>query len=51
MFKGGTSLSKAYLLGNRFSEDIDIAITSDSRRTDNQIKGIISRISSHHLKV
>lgn len=45
VFKGGTSLSKAYLLGNRFSEDIDIAITSDSQRTDNQTKSIISRIS------
>ena len=45
VFKGGTSLSKAYLLGNRFSEDIDIAITSDSQRTDNQTKNIISRIS------
>ncbi len=45
VFKGGTSLSKAYHLGNRFSEDIDIAITSDSQRTDNQTKNIISRIS------
>ena len=45
VFKGGTSLSKAYLLGNRFSEDIDIAITSDFQRTDNQTKSIISRIS------
>lgn len=45
VFKGGTSLSKAYLLGNRFSEDIDIAITSDPQRTDNQTKNIISRIS------
>lgn len=45
VFKGGTSLSKAYRLGNRFSEDIDIAITSDSQRTENQTKGIISRIS------
>lgn len=26
VFKGGTSLSKAYGLGNRFSEDIDIDI-------------------------
>lgn len=32
VFKGGTSLSKAYRLGNRFSEDIDIAITSDQAR-------------------
>ena len=45
VFKGGTSLSKAYRLGSRFSEDIDIAITNDSQRTDNQTKSIISRIS------
>lgn len=45
VFKGGTSLSKAYSLGNRFSEDIDIAITSDPERTDNQTKNIISHIS------
>ena len=45
VFKGGTSLSKAYMLGSRFSEDIDIAITNDSQRTDNQTKSIISRIS------
>ncbi len=32
VFKGGTSLSKAYRLGNRFSEDIDIVITSDQAR-------------------
>lgn len=46
VFKGGTSLSKAFGLGNRFSEDIDIAITSDADRTENQTKRIISRISS-----
>ena len=45
VFKGGTSLSKAYQLGSRFSEDIDIAITSDSQRTENQTKNTISRIS------
>lgn len=45
VFKGGTSLSKAYNLGNRFSEDIDIAITSDPARTENQTKMAISRIS------
>jgi len=27
VFKGGTSISKAYGLGSRFSEDIDVAIT------------------------
>lgn len=45
VFKGGTSLSKAYGLGNRFSEDIDIAITSDPERTENQTKNTISHVS------
>lgn len=45
VFKGGTSLSKAYALGNRFSEDIDIAITSNPDRSENQTKSTISRIS------
>lgn len=45
VFKGGTSLSKAYGLGFRFSEDLDIAITNDDTRTDNQTKNIISHIS------
>ncbi len=27
VFKGGTSLSKVYKIGSRFSEDIDVAIT------------------------
>lgn len=29
IFKGGTSLSKAYRIINRFSEDIDIAILNE----------------------
>ena len=45
VFKGGTSISKAFGLGARFSEDIDIAITTDSTRTDNQTKSLISRIA------
>ena len=45
VFKGGTSISKAYGLGARFSEDIDIAITRDDSRTDNQTKSLISRVS------
>lgn len=45
VFKGGTSLSKAYGLGNRFSEDIDIAITSDAARSENQTKKTISSIA------
>ncbi len=44
VFKGGTSLSKACGVGYRFSEDIDIAITSDSGRTDNQTKTMVSGI-------
>ena len=45
VFKGGTSISKAYGLGSRFSEDIDVAITEDSFRTDSQTKALMSRIS------
>ena len=30
IFKGGTSLSKVHLIGKRFSEDIDIAISEAS---------------------
>lgn len=26
-FKGGTSLTKCYSIGNRFSEDVDVAIS------------------------
>lgn len=45
VFKGGTSISKAFGLGARFSEDIDVAITTDIARTDNQTKSLISRIA------
>ena len=44
VFKGGTSLSKACGVGYRFSEDIDIAITSDPSRSDNQTKNVIGGI-------
>lgn len=44
VFKGGTSLSKAWGVGYRFSEDIDIAITSDPERSDNQAKTLVSGI-------
>ena len=44
VFKGGTSLSKACSVGYRFSEDIDIAITSDPERTDNQTKALVGGI-------
>ena len=44
VFKGGTSLSKACGVGYRFSEDIDIAITSDSERSDSQTKILVGGI-------
>lgn len=44
VFKGGTSLSKACGVGYRFSEDIDIAITSDDGRSENQTKTLVGGI-------
>lgn len=44
VFKGGTSLSKVYKIGSRFSEDIDVAITDAGRLKDGQKKKIITRI-------
>ncbi len=43
IFKGGTSLSKAYKLIERFSEDIDLAVVTDGESA-NQIKNLIKRI-------
>ena len=45
IFKGGTSLSKAHKIGNRFSEDIDIAISDADVFTGNQLKMLIKRIA------
>ena len=47
IFKGGTSLTKAYGIGARFSEDIDIAIADASRLSGNQLKKIIRRTSKN----
>lgn len=44
VFKGGTSLSKACGVGYRFSEDIDIAITSDDGRSENQTRTLVGGI-------
>lgn len=44
VFKGGTSLSKAYNLIERFSEDVDIAIINDDKKTGNEVKTIIRNI-------
>ncbi len=45
VFKGGTSLTKAYGIGNRFSEDIDVAIAEAWKLTGNQLKMLIKRTS------
>jgi predicted nucleotidyltransferase component of viral defense system len=44
VFKGGTSLSKAYKLIKRFSEDVDIAIIDASGMTGNQLKSLIRNV-------
>lgn len=41
IFKGGTSLSKIYGIGARFSEDIDVAIVREEGITDSALKTII----------
>jgi predicted nucleotidyltransferase component of viral defense system len=38
VFKGGTSLSKAYNCIERFSEDIDLALLKETGANDNQLK-------------
>lgn len=45
VFKGGTSLSKAYRLIDRFSEDIDLAVYLNDA-TENQRKKLIKAIES-----
>lgn len=46
VFKGGTSLSKAYKLINRFSEDIDLAIFSDSEQSQNSGKRLLKQVET-----
>lgn len=41
VFKGGTSLSKAYRLINRFSEDVDFAVISEGM-SGNKVKELLS---------
>ncbi len=43
IFKGGTSLTKAYNIGARFSEDIDVAIADAHLMSGNQLKTKIRR--------
>lgn len=50
IFKGGTSLTKAYNIGSRFSEDIDIAIADAHLMTGNQLKTTIRRVAHSMTK-
>lgn len=45
IFKGGTSLTKAYNIGCRFSEDIDVAIANAHLMSGNQVKTTIRRVA------
>lgn len=47
IFKGGTSLTKAYGIGGRFSEDMDIAISEAWTLSGNQLKTLIKRIAKN----
>ncbi|WP_031480463.1 nucleotidyl transferase AbiEii/AbiGii toxin family protein [Maridesulfovibrio frigidus] len=46
VFKGGTSLSKAYGCIERFSEDVDLAVITDKDRPANQTKKLLKRITT-----
>ncbi|MCK5882272.1 MAG: nucleotidyl transferase AbiEii/AbiGii toxin family protein [Bacteriovoracaceae bacterium] len=46
VFKGGTSLSKAHKIVERFSEDIDLALLLKGDETGGQIKNLIKRIEA-----
>ena len=48
VFKGGTSLTKAYEIGSRFSEDIDVAIADAHLMSGNQLKMAIRR-TAHNM--
>lgn len=50
VFKGGTSLSKAYNCIQRFSEDIDLAILDESGLSDNQLNKIIKAVEKDTTK-
>ena len=46
VFKGGTSLSKAYNLVNRFSEDIDLVLLNKANLSGGQIKKLLGNIEN-----
>lgn len=45
VFKGGTSLTKAYNIGNRFSEDLDVAIADAHLMSGNRLKTTIRHVA------
>jgi Nucleotidyl transferase AbiEii toxin, Type IV TA system len=46
VFKGGTSLSKAYRLVERFSEDVDLAVIREAGMTDSAVRRLLGQV--HH---
>lgn len=50
VFKGGTSLAKAYGIIERFSEDVDLAMTDIGALTGSQIKTLIASVSKELTK-
>lgn len=50
VFKGGISLSKAYRLINRFSEDIDLAIIQAKGASGNAVKNLIKDVEAEITK-
>ncbi|MFO7827179.1 MAG: nucleotidyl transferase AbiEii/AbiGii toxin family protein [Bacteroidales bacterium] len=44
VFKGGSSLTKAHKLIQRFSEDVDIAVLNVSELSGNQVKTLIRTV-------
>ena len=44
VFKGGTSLSKAYKVAERFSEDIDLAIVASTKESQDELNKLITMI-------
>ena len=46
VFKGGTSLSKAYRLVDRFSEDIDLAVYAGGKVTKSLLKSVESTVAN-----
>lgn len=50
VFKGGTSLSKGFGLIDRFSEDVDIAIIDEDKKSGNEIRTIIRTVEKEMTK-